>query len=102
MMNRQGRTRLRIERLLGHWCKVTREKHGLCTRRRSLICRDVLAEALDAAKGVSGPERYAIVQARLKAAANDDRLYDRLKATRVQAKPQGPMALPPITFRRAA
>ena len=42
MMNRQGPTRIRLEKLLARWCRVTREKHSLRTRRRSLICQCIL------------------------------------------------------------
>ena len=102
MMNRQGRTRLRLEKLMGHWCRRMRERHGLCTQKRARLCRAILAESI--AHGHKAPpgQQHAYVTQALKTAVNDQGIHDRMKQTRVTSQPVGDLTLPPITFRRAA
>lgn len=82
MMRHTGRTRVRIEKLLKHYCTVQRSRHGLCTRRRSLLCQRVVLDAI--AHGRTAPshgDRYAYVQQSLKAAVNDERTNELMKST---------------------
>ena len=83
MMNRSSRTRLRVERLIRHYSDVQRSKTGLCTRRRSRVCHDLILDAVR--HGFSAPtkaERYAYVQQALKRLVNDEETHALMLATR--------------------
>lgn len=99
MFNHGSRTRLRLEKLMGHWCRVQRTKYGPCTKKRARVCARILNESL--AHGLEAPDRparYAYVQQALKRAVNSEETHAALKATVVQpATPD--LALPPILFR---
>lgn len=100
MFNHQSKLRLRAEKLLGHYCRVQREKYGPCTRRRSLICQQIVADALNTAgrQAPDGPARIAYATQGLRRAVNDEATSERMKATVVKAD-LGVLKMPPITFR---
>ena len=99
MNSHSSRTRLKLEKLFGHYCKVQRQKYGPCTRARARVCAGILQDAVS--HGLSAdtrPERHAFVTHALRTAVNDDRTSERMKATMV-ARPTPQLAMPPITFR---
>jgi hypothetical protein len=99
MNSHRSRTRLRLEKLFGHYCKVQRQKYGPCTRARAKVCAGILQDAVSHGLSAdSGPERHAFVTHALRTAVNDDRTAERMKDTMV-ARPTPQLAMPPITFR---
>ena len=98
MFKHDSRPRARAEHLLGHYCRVQREKYGSCTRRRSTLCQGIVKLAFDHAASAPADQRYAYAQAALKRAATSDDTDALLKPTVIR-KPSGPLRMPPITMR---
>ena len=99
MMNHNGRTRLRIEKLFGHYCKVQRSKYGPCNTARMLRCSAILQDAVKHGTTATQPEqKYAYVTQALKQAVNDDATSEAMKHTMTR-RPTPDLKMPPITFR---
>lgn len=99
MFNHSAALRLRIERLLGFYCRRQREAHGPCTGKRVKVCQRVTLEALRGSReGSTEGKRIAFAQAGLRRAINSDETHALLKATRIA--PSTPdLRMPPITFK---
>jgi hypothetical protein len=83
MMNRSSRTRLRIERLIRHYSDVQRSKAGLCTRRRSRVCHDLILDAVRHARTApTKADRYAYITQALRRLVNDEETHALMLATR--------------------
>jgi hypothetical protein len=92
-------TRLRLEKLFGHYCKTQRSKYGPCTKARTHVCARVLLDAVQHGhEAPDRPRRYAYVTHALRTTVNDDSTHLAMKET-VVAKPEPTMTMPPITFR---
>ena len=102
MYNHAAPTRLRIEKLLGFYCRRTREAHGHCNRERIELCgQAVLAAIKHGEDANTDGECRAYVQQALKTAVNDPVLYENLKKTRQKVKPLMELRLPPVTWEAA-
>lgn len=99
MMAHESRTRENVERRLGHYCRITREKHGPCNGKRIHVCQDALAAGFQAAQHAERPWPFA--QACITRLTTDDRHHENLKATRI-APATKDLRMPPITMQRMA
>lgn len=96
--NHRSPLRVRVERLLGHYCRVQREKYGPCSSRRIPICHRIVEEALaQGAEGTTEGRRIAFAQWSLKNAVNDPDTHALLKPTVIRPATKD-LRMPPITL----
>lgn len=99
MYAHKGRSRIELEKRLGHVCRVTREKHGPCGTARIKACVTAFQGQLDRAR-TEAPDkqkRRSFAYAGITRLANDDDHHAQMKATRI-ADPTPGLRMPPITF----
>lgn len=83
--NHTSKSRQHGEKLLRHYCRVQRSKYGACTRKRSLICREIVLEALTFAATADGTgNRIARAWSSIRRAVNSEESHARLVPTIVQ------------------
>lgn len=99
MYSHGGKSRLELEKRLGHYCRVMRERHGPCATPRLRLCATRLGEVLDSARADAPkpPDRRRYAYARITRLANDDDHHELMKATRVAPATVG-IRVPPISL----
>ena len=99
MFNHASKSRLELERRMGHYCRVMRERHGPCSTNRMRLCVTELGRVLYEAKESTEllDQRRARAYARITWLANDDTHHERVKATRVGPAAPG-IRVPPISL----
>lgn len=99
MFNHASKSRLELERRMGHYCRVMRERHGPCTSQRMRLCVASLGDVLYSARNDTEllDQRRAYAYARITRLANDDDHHERVKVTRVGPATPG-IRVPPISM----
>ena len=101
MFAHTGKSRVELERRMGHYCRVMRERHGPCNTDRMRLCATALGGVLDWARHDTEQmdKRRAKAFGGITALANDDNHHEQMKATRLGVgwSPVG-IRVPPISL----